>query len=106
MIAKAIDKVLVVIRRKIQSQPYRNERSNIGFKAIGKSSDYRTLNVTEGRVYIPSFCQSDFETGGYKNFMITIEPGKLIRIVQSDIGTIFKVIPYVRERLMSDETLL
>ena len=80
--------------------------SNIGFKAIGKASEYRELTVTEGRIYIPSLYSCNLESGGYTDYLITIDGGKLIKVVQSDIGTIFKVIPYVRERLMSDETLL
>lgn len=101
MIQRMIDYFL----RKRMSQPYKSLTSNIGFKAIGKSSDLRILPLTEGRTYIP-MAYSFSPDGLYTNFLITIEGGKTIKVVKSDIGTLFKVIPYVRERLMNDETLL
>ena len=101
-----IQRIIDYFLRKIMSQPYKSLTSNIGFKAIGKSSDLRTLPLTEGRTYIPvaySFSPAD---GLYTNFLVIIEGGKTIKVVKSDIGTLFKVIPYVKERLMNDETLL
>lgn len=105
MINRLIVGVIEYFQRKRMSRPYRDTMSNIGFKGIGKSSELRTLPITEGRIYIPSAYSID-EDGYYTNFYITIEGGQTIKVVKSDIGTLFKVIPYVRERLMNDETLL
>lgn len=98
-------KILDYIKHVVLSQPYHNEVSNIGFKAIGKSSELRTLPLTEGRVYIPMVYTFNPE-GYYTDFLITVDSGSIIRVVKSDIGTLFKVVPYVKERLMTDETLL
>lgn len=98
-------KLLEYLRHKTLSQPYHSDVSNIGFKAIGKSSELRTLPLTEGRVYIPMVYTYNPQ-GYYTDFLIVVEGGSIIRIVTSDIGTLFKVVPYVRERLMTDETLL
>lgn len=99
-------KILDRIRHLILSQPYHSSVSNIGFKAIGKSSELRTLPLTEGRVYIPMGYTFNPQEGYYTDFMVMVEGSSVIRIANSDIGTLFKVVPYVRERLMTDETLL
>lgn len=98
-------KILDCIKHLILSQPYHSEVSNIGFKAIGKSSELRTLPLTEGRVYIPMVYTYNPQ-GYYTDFMVVVEGGNVIRVANSDIGTLFKVVPYFRERLMTDETLL
>lgn len=98
-----LTRIVKFIVRKRLSQPYRSFRSDIGFKAIGRSSSLRTLRLTEGRTYIPSAYSVDNE-GGYTDFLITIDGGKIIRVVKSDINTLFKVVPFVRLSVMNDET--
>lgn len=98
-----LSKVIRFFVRKSLSQPYRSDRSDIGFKAIGRSSNLRTLRLTEGKTYIPSAYSISHE-GGYTDFIITVDEGKSIKVVRSDINTLFKVIPFVRLSVINDET--
>lgn len=48
-----IQRIIDYFLRKRMSQPYKSLTSNIGFKAIGKSSDLRTLpSVRAGFTYL------------------------------------------------------
>lgn len=98
-------KIIENLKYKAMSKPYKSHDSNIGFKAIGKSSDFRTLPLTDGKIYIPIAYTVSYK-GYYTDFLIPVEGGKTIRVVKSDIGSLFKVVPYVREKPVNeDETL-
>lgn len=96
-----IKRIYEYFHRKQLAKPYRDNMSNIGFKAIGRSSEYRTLDVKEGKTYLPSLFTYDDKAGNkflcYTDFIVTTEDGTTIKVTQSDIGTIFKVVPYARE---------
>lgn len=94
------------IYKKKKTQSYRSDTSNVGFKAIGMGSEFRHLNLTEGRMYYPHCYSIENSTGLYYRFMLMIDNGSIIRVNNSDIDTLFKVVRYPREELIIDEILL
>ena len=98
-----IRKIVEYIKHRAIFQPYKSLRSDIGFKAIGRSSDFRTLRLTEGRTYVPSACTID-HNGYCTDFFIITDDGETIKVANSDIGTLFKVVPFVRLPVLNDET--